>query len=781
MLKWFNNLKVNVKILGGYLVVLVLLILVSGLAIFRFNQVNALVNDLATNLLADQYLADQIDTQIWEARFHANRYIRTLNENDLSNYQQEYGEFDSLLAQAEQEITASKRVEILRRIKTQVSDYGDAFDEIAALIETRNNTVDQILDIQGPLAEEKLNKLRHTIIEEEGAAQDHLASIYAGDAQRALLLMRLDAFKYLEEGKDEWATNFEARYAEAVAAFETLDEQLQGHDSAMQDLADEAKAAITKYHSGFKSIQEGYNRQNDLTTNKLDVIGANIFSAVEEMTISLTEDAVAEAQQSNQLVLQTRAILIGAVLVAIVISFGLGFFISNNITGALREVAIAATGIADGELTQSVNIESEDEIGEMATAFRRMIAYLQSMARVAGKIAQGDLTEVITPKSAQDVLGNAFINMTGSLRNLIDQTQQSAAQVADTSDQLNATAAQTGQASEQVAQIIQQVAQGTSEQTRGVTEATGNVEQIARASDGIARGAQEQAESVQRTSALMSEVADLIADVGEIAQSVAAAAEKVTQTALAGVNTVDQTNRGIATVQTRTSETAFKIKEMSERSREIGRIVETIDDIADKTDMLALNAAVEAARAGEHGRGFAVVADQVRKLSEDSKTATRDIAELIERVQEAVREAIAAVEAANKEVDTSTELAENTVQALENIQNATESSAMLTAQITEAVAQVQRKSEGVIAAMESMSAVVEENTAAAEEMSASSREVMESMEGVASIAEENSAATEEVSASTEEMSAQVEEMVASAQELAAMAQELREAVARFQV
>ena len=83
---------------------------------------------------------------------------------------------------------------------------------------------------------------------------------------------------------------------------------------------------------------------------------------------------------------------------------------------------------------------------------------------------------------------------------------------------------------------------------------------------------------------------------------------------------------------------------MGGRSKEIGRIVEAIDDVADKTDMLALNAAVEAARAGEHGRGFAVVADQVRKLSEDSKSATRDIADLIEGVQATVNEAIAAME-----------------------------------------------------------------------------------------------------------------------------------------
>jgi methyl-accepting chemotaxis protein len=235
------------------------------------------------------------------------------------------------------------------------------------------------------------------------------------------------------------------------------------------------------------------------------------------------------------------------------------------------------------------------------------------------------------------------------------------------------------------------------------------------------------------------------------------------------------------TILARTLAAANKVKEMSERSREIGRIVETIDDIADKTDMLALNAAVEAARAGEHGRGFAVVADQVRKLSEDSKSATRDIGMLIERVQEAVREVIAAMDNTVTEVGNGTRLVSDTVKSLAEIVQAAEGAAALAERITGAVAQLRQKSEGVVSAIEVVSAVVEENTAVAEEMAASSREVMDAMEGVAGVAEENSASAEEVSSSAEEMSAQVEEVVASAQELSLLAEQLRGAVAQFQV
>jgi methyl-accepting chemotaxis protein len=525
--------------------------------------------------------------------------------------------------------------------------------------------------------------------------------------------------------------------------------------------------------------------------------------------------ANAQTTEQNAIMISSIA-LAGAVLASI--AFGL--WMANNITRPIQAMTTAAGKLALGDVQQTVEVVGEDEIGVMANAFRRMIAYIQAaanaatslahgdvtvditpqseqdvlgyaftqmidyqqeMAAAATRLAEGDVTVQVTPQSEQDVLGYAFTQMIANLSHLVKQVQTGADQVADASAQLSLSTGQAGHASQQVSTSIQQIAKGTSQQAQSVGEATQNVEQLSRATEGIARGAQEQANGTEKTSRLIDEMTGIIAQMGQITDSVTAANSQVTQAARQGAGAVQQTATGMETIRARTTAAAERVKEMGSRSKEIGRIVETIDEIADKTDMLALNAAVEAARAGDHGRGFAVVAAQVRKLSEDSKEATRDIGKLIERVQETVNEAVVAMDSTVLEVNNGARLAGDTTQALEKILRAAEEAATLAGRIGGAVAQLHAKNKGVIEAIESVSAVVEENIAVVEQMSAGSREISQSMEGIASVAQENSAATEQVNALAQEMSAQVEEIVASTEQLTSLADQLRAAAAQFRV
>src|ERR1700710_2572179 len=104
-------------------------------------------------------------------------------------------------------------------------------------------------------------------------------------------------------------------------------------------------------------------------------------------------------------------------------------------------------------------------------------------------------------------------------------------------------------------------------------------------------------------------------------------------------------------------ESSAVIKEMGRRSEEIGDIVQTINLLADRTNLLSLNASIEAARAGEHGRGFAVVAEEIRALSDRAAASSAEIAKIVRALQGAAREALTASNEGLKIADEGTVLA----------------------------------------------------------------------------------------------------------------------------
>jgi methyl-accepting chemotaxis protein len=226
---------------------------------------------------------------------------------------------------------------------------------------------------------------------------------------------------------------------------------------------------------------------------------------------------------------------------------------------------------------------------------------------------------------------------------------------------------------------------------------------------------------------------------------------------------------------------AVRVTQLGAKGEQIGAIVETIDDIAEQTNLLALNAAIEAARAGEQGKGFAVVADEVRKLAERSSRATKEIADLIGEVQAGTEAAVEAMQAGAAEVAQGSTMAEQAGRSLDEIADAVDATQSAVVRITAAVDAMSSASSGVVAASDAISSIASQTNTAATRMTESASTVSRSVEAIAAISQENSASAEEVSAATEEMSAQAEEVVASASTLADMAQVLDRLVARFRL
>jgi methyl-accepting chemotaxis protein len=540
------------------------------------------------------------------------------------------------------------------------------------------------------------------------------------------------------------------------------------------------RTATEDYLAAAKSWNSTNSDLNSVV-NQMETIGTRVREyarIAEDSGWAATETSKVRA---NEIVRQSTVVNIGSALIALLIGLILGFLSPRSITRPIKIINQAAKNISEGDIDQRIDIQSKDEIGELAQSFQTMINYMQDMAATAISISNGDLTTKVKPKSDRDILGNAFKMMVRSLKDAITLVSASAADLDASSSQLASSAEQAAEATQQISQTVQQVAIGTTQQAESSTRTVGLVDRMSSTMRGVEQGAKDQGNAAARAAELTAALSEAIQQVGGNAQAVTHDSNLASEAAKQGTLTVQTTIEGMRKIQAKVGVSAQKVQEMGNRSKQIGAIVETIDDIASQTNLLALNAAIEAARAGEHGKGFAVVADEVRKLAERSSTATKEIAQLIKGIQHTVEEAVRAMSEGAAEVQNGVALANESGQALKNILSATEAVYVQASQATEATVRMNSFSEDLVKSVDEVARIAETNSIASDDMKKDSDEVSNAIENIVSVSEENSASIQQVSASTEEMSSQVEEVTASAQSLAETAQQMIIMVSRFKL
>lgn len=192
-------------------------------------------------------------------------------------------------------------------------------------------------------------------------------------------------------------------------------------------------------------------------------------------------------------------------------------------------------------------------------------------------------------------------------------------------------------------------------------------------------------------------------DASQNAATAAQAAKDASQEADSGQKVVNSVTSSIHSLAGEVERAATAIQKLESDTEAIGAILEVIRGIADQTNLLALNAAIEAARAGEQGRGFAVVADEVRTLAQRTQEATKEINNMIARLQEGSKNAVSVMAQGRRQAELSVEQAGKAGESLKVITGAIGSISRMNEQIAAAVEQQTSAAEAINGSLRRMS------------------------------------------------------------------------------
>jgi len=358
---------------------------------------------------------------------------------------------------------------------------------------------------------------------------------------------------------------------------------------AGKKILDDVQSATDKY------MAEAHNfarttKIDSVTGLSTEELSPTVLNAANEMSKALA--AAVERRVNSTKMLSDDASKLAAhsektatvlLTITLLLSVGLGIFLTFSITRPLSTVVDTLSKIEKGDMTVRASLERGDELGTLSRALDSLSARLQGVFR--------------NLQQDSDILANSAEELSGVGK-----------QVANSAEENVSQSAMVASATEQTAVNINAMASGAEEASVNASDVAGAAEQMSTNMNTIAA-------AVEEMSASISEISSNAGDASKIANE--------------------------ATV--RSHEATSAMGKLSTAAKEIGQVTDVIKKIADKTNLLALNATIEAASAGEAGKGFAVVAGEIKELANQSAVSADDIARRIEGIQIGTSDAVTVI------------------------------------------------------------------------------------------------------------------------------------------
>lgn len=400
-------------------------------------------------------------------------------------------------------------------------------------------------------------------------------------------------------------------------------------DNAMRSLVkDVDKLDVKQVVDSLKANQSVFSVRQDINQDNVPVGHIELFISREGIKEqkALTNEAFGRTVEKVNAVFLTlnkgvsdqvrksminsvwQAVLTGIIGIIILV-LAVAFVIERQILRPVSSIMQNINEMAMGHLSKRMRLQRGDEIGKMSDSIDSLCDTLEhEVLGALSKLANGDLRFQVTPKDANDALGNSLLKMSENLTETIQHIQKNSSILASSSEEMSA--------------VSSQLAASFEQSTAQAANVAASTEEINVSTHDIKRIAEKMSENMQRLADVTKSIAEEVGEIGNKARE----GSNISGKALEMVTNANAT-----------------ILSLQEAAGQIGITTETIEEITEQTKLLALNATIEAARAGDAGKGFAVVAGEVKELAKQSADAAENISGLIKDVQDETENAAKAI------------------------------------------------------------------------------------------------------------------------------------------
>ncbi len=455
--------------------------------------------------------------------------------------------------------------------------------------------------------------------------------------------------------------------------------------------------------------------------------------------------------------------LVVTAIVVTALSVFVGLLVATGIIRPLREVVATLREISagGGDLSRELVVRTSDEVGELSECFNAFLARQREMVGRIRSVTEdlGEANEQIR-SSSHEVMEGA-VRQSQALEEsskAIEGIDEAAGGIAESTGNLVSSAEESSSATLELGATIEEIATQMEKLFSTVDEVSSSINEMSVASQEVAENVGILSSSTEVTVSSMLEMDASIKEIEENAVQTSKLASEAAEDARLGMQTVDETIRGIESIRQTVDRASDAIMDLGDQSSAIGKILTVIDEVADQTSLLALNAAIIAAQAGDHGKGFAVVAVEIRELAERTAISTREIGTIIANLQEGTQEAVVAMKAGSEQVHQEVNRSKASSVALDKIRSSTLKAMDQVNGIVRATEEQSRGSRQVTDSMNQVAAMLQQIASAINQQTSGARQLAEGAESMRDIAAHGKQSTSEQAKGSRQINESMEQI-----------------------